>query len=236
MQTHMNRRDFLLAAGAAAGGTAASGAAAAQQGNASGGGNQTGGGNVTGGNQSAGGNQSSGNATGGNATGGNATGGNQSASGGGGGSTKTVEVGAGSGTSFAPEKTTIAPGGTIVWEWTGEGGAHNVVADDGAFNSGSPEEGSGITFEHTFQETGEFPYYCEPHEAVGMVGTIVVQEGGASSGGGGGEEEVDPEEMGVPFQAHFVGIATILMMVVSLIYTFFAVKYGESPNAKGGNN
>ena len=170
----------------------------------------------------------------GNASGGNQSGGNQS-SGGGGGSTKTVEVGAGSGTSFGPEEVTIAPGDTVVWEWTGEGGAHNVVAEDGAFNSGSPEEGSGITFEHTFQETGEFPYYCAPHEAVGMVGTVIVQEGGASSGGGG-EEQVDPEEMGVPFQAHFVGISTILMMVVSLIYTFFTVKYGESPNAKGGNN
>ena len=209
----MNRRDFLLAASVAAGGTAASGAAAAQEGNTSGG------------------NQSGSNTTGS----GNMTGGNQS-SGGGGGSTKTVEVGAGSGTSFAPEEVTIAPGDTVVWEWTGEGGAHNVVAEDGAFNSGSPEEGSGITFEHTFQETGEFPYYCAPHEAVGMVGTVVVQEGGASSGGGGGEEQVNPEEMGVPFQAHFVGIATILMMVVSLIYTFFTVKYGESPNAKGGNN
>ncbi|WP_273835244.1 plastocyanin/azurin family copper-binding protein [Halococcus sp. PRR34] len=243
----MNRRDFLLATSVAAGGTAASGAAAAQQGNASGGGNETGGGNATGGNQSAGGNQSGGNATGGNATGGNATGGNatggnatggnQSAGGGGGGgSTTTVEVGTGSGTSFGPEEATIAPGSTIVWEWTGEGGAHNVVADDGAFNSGSPEEGSGITFQHTFQEAGEFTYHCAPHEAVGMVGTIVVQEGGASSGGGGGEEEVDPEEMGVAFQAHFVGIATLLMMVLSLIYSFFTLKYGESPNAKGGNN
>ena len=209
----MNRRDFLLGASAAAGGAAASGAAAAQEGNTSGG------------------NQSGSNTTGS----GNMTGGNQS-SGGGGGSTKTVEVGAGSGTSFGPEEVTIAPGDTVVWEWTGEGGAHNVVAEDGAFNSGSPEEGSGITFEHTFQETGEFPYICEPHEAVGMVGTVIVQEGGASSGGGGGEEQVNPEEMGVPFQAHFVGIATILMMVVSLIYTFFTVKYGESPNAKGGNN
>lgn len=65
-----------------------------------------------------------------------------------------------------------------------------------------------------------------------MVGTIAVGE----SSGGGGEEQVDPEEMGVPLQAHFIGIATILMMVISLIYTFFTVKYGGSPHAKGGNN
>ncbi|EMA48059.1 halocyanin hcpE [Halococcus salifodinae DSM 8989] len=67
-----------------------------------------------------------------------------------------------------------------------------------------------------------------------MTGSVTVQQGGASSGGG--EEEPNPEEMGVPFQAHFVGIATILMMVVSVIYTFFTLKYGESPHAKGGNN
>ena len=65
-----------------------------------------------------------------------------------------------------------------------------------------------------------------------MVGTIQV---GSSGGGGGEEEEPSPEEMGVPFQAHFVGIATLLMMVLSLVYTFFLVKYGESPNAKGGD-
>jgi hypothetical protein len=41
--------------------------------------------------------------------------------------------------------------------------------------------------------------------------------------------------MGVPFQAHFVGLATLLMMVVSLIYTFFLLKYGESPHTSGSN-
>ena len=146
--------------------------------------------------------------------------GNSSSGGGGGGSTKTVEVGAGSGTSFAPEKTTIAPGGTVVWEWTGEGGAHNVVADDGAFNSGSPEEGSGITFEHTFQETGEFAYHCAPHEAVGMVGTIVVQEGGASSGGG---ESSGPA---VPNSAKTLGIAAMSFMLSTLGLAYVFMKYG----------
>jgi halocyanin-like protein len=146
--------------------------------------------------------------------------GNSSSGGGGGGSTKTVEVGAGSGTSFAPEETTIAPGGTVVWEWTGEGGAHNVVADDGAFNSGSPEEGSGITFEHTFQETGEFAYHCAPHEAVGMVGTIVVQEGGASSGGG---ESSGPA---VPNSAKTLGIAAMSFMLSTLGLAYVFMKYG----------
>ena len=50
--------------------------------------------------------------------------------------------------------------------------------------------------------------------------------------GGGGEKE--PHEMGVPFQAHYVGLATILMVLVSLIFTFFLLKYGESPNTGQG--
>ncbi|EMA39303.1 plastocyanin/azurin family copper-binding protein [Halococcus hamelinensis] len=155
------------------------------------------------------------------------------ASGGGGGGSETVAVGSGSGLSFDPEELTIAPGTTVTWEWTGQGGAHNVVADDGAFNSGPPEDGDDITFSHTFPEAGEFPYHCAPHEGVGMVGTVIVQEGGSSASAAA--TEVDPEEMGVPIQAHFVGIATLLMMAVSLVYTFFVVKYGESPNAKRGS-
>jgi hypothetical protein len=67
-----------------------------------------------------------------------------------------------------------------------------------------------------------------------MVGSITVQEGGGG-GGGGGQAEADPEHMGVPFQAHFVGLATLLMIAVSLVYTFFLLKYGESPHASGGN-
>ncbi|EMA50717.1 plastocyanin/azurin family copper-binding protein [Halococcus salifodinae] len=139
---------------------------------------------------------------------------------GGGGGTTTVEVGAGSGTSFGPEEATVAPGGTVVWEWTGEGGAHNVVADDGAFDSGSPEEGSDITFEHTFEETGEFAYHCAPHEAVGMVGTIVVQEGGASSGGG---ESSGPA---VPNSAKTLGVATMSFMLSTLGLAYVFMKYG----------
>lgn len=164
--------------------------------------------------------------------------GNATSGGAAGGSTKTVKVGAqgnGGYFAFAPEELTVAPGTTVVWKWTGKGGGHNVVADDGAFDSGSPVPDAGTTFKHTFSETGEFPYHCVPHKSLGMVGTITVKKGGASAAaGGGGASEPEPEEMGVPLQAHFVGIATILMMVVSLAYTFFVVKYGESPNAKRG--
>ncbi|MEF8808928.1 MAG: halocyanin domain-containing protein, partial [Natronomonas sp.] len=39
----------------------------------------------------------------------------------------TVEVGAGEGFAFNPPTIWISPGTTVIWEWTGEGGGHNVV-------------------------------------------------------------------------------------------------------------
>ena len=161
-------------------------------------------------------------------------------SGGGGGPTKDVVVGPGGNLVFEPAEITIAPGTTVHWVW--ESDNHNVIPEsqpDGANWEGTPGGASktyntGYEYSHTFDTTGTYEYFCQPHKTAGMVGTITVQEGGGG-GGGGGHQEADPEHMGVPFQAHFVGIATILMMIVSLIYTFFLVKYGESPNAKGGN-
>ena len=170
---------------------------------------------------------------------------------GGGGPTEEVIVGPGGSLVFEPAELTIAPGTTVNFVW--ESDNHNVVPEsqpDGATWEGEGEQG--VTFDeghsyshtfetegtyeysHTFEMEGEYEYFCQPHKTAGMVGTITVQEGGAESGGGGGGE-ADPEHMGVPFQAHFVGLATLLMMVVSLIYTFFLLKYGESPHASGSN-
>ena len=161
---------------------------------------------------------------------------------GGGGPTKEVAVGPGGNLTFEPAEITIAPGTTVHWVWDSDN--HNVVPEsqpDGANWQGTPGAPSktyntGYEYSHTFQQTGTYEYFCQPHRTAGMTGTITVQQGGAApSGGGGGGGEADPEEMGVPIQAHFVGLATLLMMVVSLIYTFFLLKYGESPHASGSN-
>jgi plastocyanin len=103
---------------------------------------------------------------------------------------------------FDPEEITVAPGDTVVWENVGSVG-HSVTAyedeiPDGAeyFASGGfdseqaardayPAEGDipgGESYEHTFETTGEFAYFCIPHEQVGMIGTVVVQEGGSGDG------------------------------------------------------
>ncbi|MFA9518254.1 halocyanin domain-containing protein [Halopenitus sp. H-Gu1] len=86
----------------------------------------------------------------------------------------TVTVGAGNGLLFAPPAILVDPGTKVVWEWSGEGGQHNVVeADEEIFGSELTDE-AGHTFEHVFEEEGTFRYRCEPHEAVGMKGVVAV--------------------------------------------------------------
>jgi len=93
-----------------------------------------------------------------------------------------VAVGAGDGISFDPPALHVDDGTTVVWEWTGEGGRHNVVAENGEFDSGEPVSEEGTTFEHTFEAVGEegsasenvHNYVCEPHEQAGMLGSVVV--------------------------------------------------------------
>lgn len=83
---------------------------------------------------------------------------------------------------FGPAAVRVDPGTTVVWEWNGKGGTHNVAAEDGSFESEMTGE-AGFTFEHTFEEAGITKYACVPHEAMGMKGAIVVEStGGASSG------------------------------------------------------
>jgi halocyanin-like protein len=90
----------------------------------------------------------------------------------------TVEVGTranGGGYGFAPAAVEVTSGTTVVWEWTGVGGAHNVVAENGAFESTYSSK-QGHTFEHTFEETGTYTYYCQPHIGMGMKGAVRVVE------------------------------------------------------------
>ena len=92
---------------------------------------------------------------------------------------ETVEVMVGAGEQgllFEPPAIQVDPGTTVVWEWTGEGGEHNVVDEDGAFESERTAE-AGHTFEHTFEDDDEgeiFRYVCTPHEALGMLGAVAV--------------------------------------------------------------
>jgi len=88
----------------------------------------------------------------------------------------TIDVGAGDGLSFAPAAVRVSSGTTVTWEWTGNGGGHNVASVEGSdaeFKSEINDE-EGHTFERSFDAAGVQLYVCEPHEAQGMKGGIEV--------------------------------------------------------------
>lgn len=147
----------------------------------------------------------------------------------------TVTVGgeANGGLSFDPVAVHVDSGTTVKWNWSGEGGAHNVVAEDGSFNSGPPVATAGTTFSHTFETDGINNYFCQPHKDLGMKGSVAVGSVPRKSAQAAGQ--VDPSEMGVPLQPHYVGLGAVMMLISSLVFVFYLLKYGESPHTKGGN-
>ncbi|MEF8784272.1 MAG: halocyanin domain-containing protein, partial [Haloarculaceae archaeon] len=95
---------------------------------------------------------------------------------------------------FDPSAIQVTPGTTVVWEWTGEGGSHNVVDEDGNFESELVAD-EGHTFEYTFEEERVFRYFCTPHKALGMKGVVAVgdtaEEGAGDGGDGSGGDAGD---------------------------------------------
>lgn len=82
---------------------------------------------------------------------------------------------------FDPEGLTVTEGTTVVWEHTGNN-PHTVTADDGSFDSheNCPPVcmQNGDTYEMTFGEAGQVPYFCKIHGSEGgggMSGTITVE-------------------------------------------------------------
>jgi len=151
----------------------------------------------------------------------------------------TVEVGASGNDgnlAYSPAGLWIDPGTTVVFEWTGQGGEHNVVARSGPADLDSELlEAEGETYEHTFEEEGITEYVCTPHENLGMVGAVAVGDVDTvevTAGGGAWPENM--ADIGVPLQKHFLGIITFLAIGMSLVFTFYVLKYGESPNTGRG--
>ncbi len=79
-----------------------------------------------------------------------------------------------SGTSFNPTPVNISPGTTVRWV-AGNSTPHTVTPDvAGSFTGGNlPDAGSAV--EATFPTAGVFNYHCQPHQAFGMTGSVVVQ-------------------------------------------------------------
>ncbi|WP_418281694.1 halocyanin domain-containing protein [Halorubrum sp. DTA98] len=161
----------------------------------------------------------------------------------------TVEVGAsgnGGNLAFSPAGIWIDEGTTVTWEWTGEGGAHNVVADaDNTdfenthtdVDSGDPIDEEGYTYSYTFEEGGMTGYVCEPHRGVNMFGSVAVGDDVpvVEPGPDDGWPE-DPGHWGVPIHAHWVGIVSMLGIALTFVFTFYMLKYGESAHTGHGGN
>ena len=81
---------------------------------------------------------------------------------------------------FVPSVITINVGETVTWVWaTSSIGPHNVQPDDGVTpgRSGNVEFGP-KTYSFTFNQVGDFRYYCQSHGnpgGVGMAGRVIVQ-------------------------------------------------------------
>ena len=97
---------------------------------------------------------------------------------------------------YEPSHIEVEAGTTVTWETTGNVG-HTVTAYEeelpegaeyaasGGFDSEqaavdgynddqSGNVAAGETYEHTFETTGTYEYYCIPHEMNGMVGSVKV--------------------------------------------------------------
>lgn len=93
----------------------------------------------------------------------------------------TVVVGPNGTFQFDPDQLTIAAGETVEWVW--DSNNHNVRPDDipdGAEWSGTPggdgdTYDEGYVYQYTFTVTGDYSYHCEPHENLGMTGSLTVQ-------------------------------------------------------------
>ena len=87
---------------------------------------------------------------------------------------------------FAPATVNVAVGDTVTWTNPGII-THSVTCDPAQavtaanvalpagvapFDSGTMEQDA--TFSHTFTVKGTYKYICKMHEAMGMVGTVVV--------------------------------------------------------------
>lgn len=77
---------------------------------------------------------------------------------------------------FDPANPTISPGDVIEWIDESDNTPHTVTPDGHSEWDSQDMPDGGDPFLHKFENVGTFPYYCIPHQADGMEGTITVEE------------------------------------------------------------
>ena len=75
---------------------------------------------------------------------------------------------------FNPSTVTLNEGDTLRFVWGGQALPHNSVEENGVFDSGDPERA--VDYGHVFDydSAGTYNFFCEPHESVGMLGSVTV--------------------------------------------------------------
>jgi plastocyanin len=74
--------------------------------------------------------------------------------------------------SYSPNPVEVEIGETVTWV-NDDSTVHTATSNDGIFNSDVLFRGQ--SFSYTFEQEGEYPYFCDIHP--GMVGMVVVTEG-----------------------------------------------------------
>ena len=77
------------------------------------------------------------------------------------------------GFAFAPANIVVDAGTTVTW--TNRDGVGHTVTSDGGSELQSPLLGQTQTFSHTFDEPGQYRYYCEPHPFMRGLVTVRAQ-------------------------------------------------------------
>lgn len=83
-------------------------------------------------------------------------------------------------TAWAPAEVTIQVGDTVEWHWSSL--SHTVTNGTGAADPDAgnmfdePLNGSNTVVSYTFNSPGDVPYFCRPHEAMGMTGVVHVRD------------------------------------------------------------
>lgn len=118
---------------------------------------------------------------------------------------------------FSPSDVTIKEGQAVRFFWSGELLPHNAVASNGIFDSGEPSRNVDYRFVFEPGTNGTYEFVCEPHEQLGMVGTITVLPNE--------EAQPEPEEPNTEtsesteekFRLTFFGLELILLSFIAFL-------------------
>lgn len=123
----------------------------------------------------------------------------------------------------------ITPGTTVDFVWQTPSHNINVTSqpDESDWEGHMPVEDTGFETSHTFEVEGTYEFHCDPHEGLGMEGTIeVTPDAGGDGGEGGGAPAI-------PDAAKTVGVGLFFAMLTTLGLAYFLLKYGGSPDESG---